>query len=86
MAITMTTTLLNPSNNPKIGHLIHAFTLSRSSRILVATIGVVGTPHMVFINPTMIIHVNRTTYQPLMSSMAARKYKIINVRNLEGGY
>jgi len=35
--------------------------LSRSLRILVATTRVVGTPHMVFTNPIMTTHVNRTT-------------------------
>ncbi len=34
----------------------------------------------------MIIHVNMTTYQPLMSSMATRRYEITSARNLGGGY
>jgi hypothetical protein len=82
----MTTSLLNPSNNPKIGPFIHAFILSRTLGILVTTTRVVGTPQMVFTNPIMIIHVNRTTYQPLMSLMVARRYKITSARNLKGGY
>jgi hypothetical protein len=36
--------------------------LSRSSRILITTTRVVGTPHMVFTNPIMTTHVNMTTY------------------------
>jgi hypothetical protein len=36
--------------------------LSRSSRILISIIGVIGTPHMVFTNPIMTIHVNIITY------------------------
>jgi hypothetical protein len=35
--------------------------LSGSSTLPIATIGVVGTPQMVFTNPIMTIHVNRTT-------------------------
>ncbi len=34
--------------------------LSRSSRIPIAIIGVVTTPHMVFTNPIMTTHVNTT--------------------------
>jgi hypothetical protein len=35
--------------------------LNRSSRLPIASIGIVGTPHMVFTNPIMIIHVHKTT-------------------------
>jgi hypothetical protein len=41
---------------------------------------------MVFTNLIMIIHVKRTTYQPSMSLMAARRYKITSVRNLKRRY
>jgi len=34
----------------------------------------------------MIIHVNRTTNQPLMSSMVVKRYKIANAMNSKGGY
>ncbi len=36
--------------------------LSRSLGIRITTIGVVGTPHMVFTNPIMTTHVNMTMY------------------------
>ncbi len=41
---------------------------------------------MVFINPKMTIHVNMTTYRPLMNSIAVEGYKNINGRNLGQGY
>jgi len=41
---------------------------------------------MVFTNSIMITHVNRTTNQPSMSSMAAKGYKNANVMNSKGGY
>jgi hypothetical protein len=86
MTITMIATLQNPSNSPKIGPPIHAFTLSRSLRILVAITGVAGTPQMVFTNPIMTTHVNMTIDQPPMSSMATRGYKSTNAENLRRGY
>jgi hypothetical protein len=60
--------------------------LSRSSGIPVAIIGVVATPHMVFTNPIMITHVNKTTDRPLMNSMVTRRYISIDVGNLGKGY
>ncbi len=41
---------------------------------------------MVFTNSIMITHVNRTTNQPSMNSMAAKGYKNANVMNSKGGY
>jgi hypothetical protein len=41
---------------------------------------------MVFINPIMITHVNRTVDQPPMSSMVIGKYRSIDVTNPRGGY
>jgi len=38
-------------------------------------IRVAGTSQMVFTNPIMITHVHKTTYRPLMSSIAIRGYK-----------
>jgi len=60
--------------------------LSKSLGILVVIIGVVATPHMVFTNPIMITHVNKTINQPLMNSMVARWYISIDARNLRRGY
>jgi hypothetical protein len=41
---------------------------------------------MVFTNPIMTIHVNKTVDQPLMSSMAIGGYRSTNVENPRGGY
>jgi hypothetical protein len=41
---------------------------------------------MVFTNPIIITHVNRTIDQPLMSSLAARRYKSVDAMNPRGGY
>jgi hypothetical protein len=41
---------------------------------------------MVFTNPKITIHVDMTTYRPLMSSIATRKYKNIDARNLGRRY
>ncbi len=60
--------------------------LSKSSRILIVITRVVGIPHMVFTNPIMTTHVNKTTDQPLMNSLVAGRYKSTDVRNLGGGY
>jgi hypothetical protein len=54
--------------------------------LLIATTGVVKTPQMVFINPIMTIHMNRTIDRPLMTSMAAKGYKNVDVANPKGGY
>jgi hypothetical protein len=58
--------------------------MNRSLRLPSITIGVVGTPQMVFINPIMTVHINRTTNQPLMSSIAVGRYINIDVENLRG--
>jgi hypothetical protein len=60
--------------------------LNRSLRIPVATIGVVGTPYMVFTDPIMTTHVNMTTYRPLMSSIVVGGYICTYAGNLGGGY
>ncbi len=60
--------------------------LSRSSGIPIATIRVVRTPQMVFTNPKMTIHINMNIYRPLINSIAAERYKSIDVRNLGQGY
>ncbi len=41
---------------------------------------------MVFTNLIMTIHVNRTSDQPLMSSMSIGRYKSVDVTNPRGGY
>jgi len=55
--------------------------LSRSSRLLATNTRVVRTPHIVFTNPIMTIHVNRIEDSPSMSSIVAEWYKSTNVEN-----
>jgi hypothetical protein len=50
--------------------------LNRNSRLLTSNTTVVGTPQMVFTNPIMTTHVNKTVDQLLMSSIAIRGRKI----------
>jgi hypothetical protein len=54
--------------------------------LLITTVGVVGIPQMVFTNPKMTIHVNRTIDRPLMRSMVVGKYKSANVMHPRGGH
>jgi len=60
--------------------------LSRSSTLPTIAIGVVGIFQMVFIDSIIIIHVNRTANQPLMSSMAVRECRGADVVHSRGGY
>ncbi len=60
--------------------------LNRNLALPTTTIGVIGTLHMVFTNLIMTTHVNKTTYRPLMNSMAVGRYKNVDVANLRGGY
>ncbi len=60
--------------------------LSGSSTLPTTTNGVIGSPHMVFTTLIMTTHVNRATNQPLMNSMATRKYKSADAMNPRGGY
>jgi hypothetical protein len=60
--------------------------LNESTTLPIATTRVVRTPQMMFTNPIMITHVNRTTNQPLMSSMAVGGCISANVANPKGGY
>ncbi len=55
--------------------------LNRNTTLPIITIGVVGTPQMVFTNPIMIIHVNRNLSQPPMSSMVVGGYKNVDATN-----
>ncbi len=61
--------------------------LSGSITLSTLTIGVVGTPQMVFTNPILITHVNMTIDQPSMSSMATKRYtRSVDAMNSKGGY
>ncbi len=60
--------------------------MNRNLKLLVTTIGIVGTPHMLFTNPMMITHVNKIVDQPLMSSIATGGYKNTNAKNSGRGY
>ncbi len=73
-----------------LDHGLGRFSMGRNfnenSRLPIIIIGIVGTPQMVFTSPIMIIHVNKTTYQPLMSSMIVGRYKNTYVENRKRGY
>ncbi len=60
--------------------------LSWNTTLPTTTIGVVGTPQMVFTNSIMTIHVNRNLGWPPMSSMVARGYKSVDATNSRGRY
>jgi hypothetical protein len=60
--------------------------LSQNSTLPTTTTRVVTTLQMVFTNPITTTHVKRTVDRPLMSSMAARRYRRVDVANLRGGY
>ncbi len=55
--------------------------MNRNSGLPATTIGVVGTPHMVFTNLIMITHVNGTIDIATMSSIVSGRYKSTNVKN-----
>jgi len=59
--------------------------LSRSLGLPTSTIRVVGIPQMLFINPIMAIHGNKTVDRPLMNSMATGRCKNANVVHSRGG-
>ncbi len=59
---------------------------SWSLTLLVITIGVVGTLHMVFINLITTTHVNKTVNRPPMSLKDVGRYKSANSVNPKGGY
>jgi hypothetical protein len=58
--------------------------LSGSTTLPTIITKVVGTPQMVFTNLIRTTHVNRTINRPLMSSMATRRYKRVDVANPRG--
>jgi hypothetical protein len=49
--------------------------LNRNSGLPTMNTRVIGTPHMVFTNPILIIHVNKTTNRPLMNLIVVGGYK-----------
>jgi hypothetical protein len=49
--------------------------LNRNSGLPTTNTRVIGTPHMVFTNPILIIHVNKTTNRPLMNLIVVGGYK-----------
>jgi len=55
--------------------------LNQNTTLPIITIGVVGTPQMVFTNPIMIIHVNRNLSRPPMSLMVVGGYKNVDATN-----
>jgi len=60
--------------------------LNRSSGLPTSITRVIGTPQMVFINLTMITHVNTVIDRPPMSSIIVGGYRSINAKNPRGGY
>ncbi len=69
-----------------LGGFLMKGNLNKSSKLPIKNIRIVGTPKMVLINPIMTTRVHKTTNQPLMNSIIARRYKSINVKNPKGGY
>ncbi len=70
----------------ELGGVLVTKNLSWSSTLPIATTRVVGTPQMVFTNAITTTYVNRTTDQPLMSSMVIGGYKNVNAVNPRGRY
>ncbi len=70
----------------RLGGVLIIRNLSQSSALSTTTTGVVGIPQMVFTNLIMTIHVNMTTYRPLMSSMVVGKYIYADPVHPRGGY
>jgi len=60
--------------------------LNQSLALPIVTTRVVGTPQMVFTNPIITTHVNKTANQPLMSLMVAKRYRSAGVTNPKEGY
>jgi hypothetical protein len=73
-----------------LGHGSNGFStgrnLNRSLRLPTISIGVVGTPQMVFTNQIMTTHVHKTTNRPWINSIAIRGYKNINAKDPKGGH
>jgi hypothetical protein len=60
--------------------------LNGSTILPTTTIGVVGTPQMVFTNLIMTTHMNKIANQPSMSIMVVKSYISVDVMNPKGGY
>ncbi len=69
----------------ELGGVLIGRNLNRSSVLPIAITRVLGITQMVFTNLIMATHVNRTTYLPLMNSMATRGYRSANVMHPRGG-
>jgi len=69
-----------------LGGILVTRNLSRSLALPMPTIGVVGTPHMVFTNPITITHVNKTIDRPLMNSIVVGEYKSVDATNPRSEY
>jgi hypothetical protein len=69
-----------------LGGILVGSNLSQKLTILVATIGVVGKPQIIFTNLISTTHVNKITDRPLVSSMVIGGYKNANIVNLRRGY
>jgi hypothetical protein len=63
------------------GGILARRNLNQNTTLPTITIGVVGTPQMVFTNPIMITHVNRNPGRPLMKSMVVGRYKNVDATN-----
>ncbi len=60
--------------------------LSGSSTLLIATTRVVGIPQMVFTNPIMVIHGNKTINWPLRNSIVVGAYRSVDFVHPRWGY
>jgi hypothetical protein len=70
----------------KSSGILEGRNINQSLALLVATTIVVSILHMVFTNPIMATHGNRTANRPLMSSMDVGRCKNANVMHSRGGY
>jgi hypothetical protein len=69
-----------------LGGVLARRNLNRSLALPTTTTWIVGTPHMVFTNSIMTIHVNKTTNWPPMNSIVVGRYKSVNAMNLRRWY
>jgi hypothetical protein len=70
----------------KLGNGSCGVLANQSLALPTVTTKVVGTLQMVFTNPIITTHVNKTANQPLMSLMVAKRYRTAGVTNPKGGY
>jgi len=70
----------------ELGGVLVGRNLSQSLVLPVATTRVVGILQMVFTNPITATHGNKIANQPLMSSMAVRRCKSVDVMHSKKGY